>query len=530
MLTELAVANLGVIEQLNLVLGPGMTVLTGETGAGKTLVVTAVELLLGGRADPALVRSGAAEAVVEGRFLQRGEGGEQGEEVVLRRVVPAEGRARAYLDGQLASAATLEERGRELVDLHGQHSQQSLLRRAHQRALLDRFGRVDLAPLMQARAALAGLERRRVELGGDERSRAREIELCRYQLAELDAAGLDDPGEEESLRFEEAVLSDAAAGRDAARQASLALGSDGPVGAELARINASLENRPFLEGPHGRILNLAEEVADLAVELRRAAESINEDPVRLAEVRQRRELLVDLRRKYGDTLAEVMEFHRDLAARLEELEDFDRLARDLDGEHGRCVAAVADTGAVVGAARRHAAPALGREVTAHMRELAMNRAEVRVVVGEDPGDEVDILLAANSGAPSLPLTSAASGGELARIMLALRLVTSAGPPVLVFDEVDAGIGGQVAQTVGRALSRLTPEHQVLVVTHLPQVAACADHQVSISKHDDGFSVTVVAETLEGEDRIVELSRMLSGSPASQSARLHALELLEASKR
>ena len=209
---------------------------------------------------------------------------------------------------------------------------------------------------------------------------------------------------------------------------------------------------------------------------------------------------MDLRRKYGETVAEVMEFHRELSARLAELEDFDRLAKDLDGEHHRRTAAVTEAGAAAGAARRQAAQALGQAVTAHLRELAMGRAEVQVAVGDDPGDGVDILLAANSGAPGLPLTSAASGGELARVMLALRLVISAGPPVLVFDEVDAGIGGQVAQTVGRALSRLSSDHQVLVVTHLPQVAASADHQVSIVKHDDGASTTVAAEPLEGEDR------------------------------
>lgn len=523
MLTELVVENLGVIERLNLVLRPGMTALTGETGAGKTLVVTAVDLLLGGRADPALVRFGASEAVIEGRFDH------QGDEVVLRRVVPADGRARAYIDGRLASAATLAELGAELVDLHGQHDHQSLLRRVHQRAALDRFGDVDLAPLMEARAAVADLNRRRAELGGDERSRAREIELCRFQLAELDKAGLEDPNEDEALKAEEAVLADATTSRDAARQAAMSLGADGPVGAGLAQIAAALESRPPLESQHERLVNLVAEVGDLSTELRRAAESIDENPARMSEVRQRRELLVDLRRKYGETVAEVMEFHRDLSGRLAELEDFDRLAKDLDGELDRRTAAVTEAGAIVCAARRQAAQALGTEVTAHLRELAMARGEVQVVVGDDPGDDVDFLLAANSGAPGLPLASAASGGELARVMLALRLVVSAGPPVLVFDEVDAGIGGQVAQTVGRALSRLTADHQVLVVTHLPQVAACADHQLSIAKHDDGASTTVTAEPLAGEDRVIELSRMLSGSPDSQTARRHATELLEMSQ-
>jgi DNA repair protein RecN (Recombination protein N) len=309
----------------------------------------------------------------------------------------------------------------------------------------------------------------------------------------------------------------------------MTLGADGVVGAGLARITASLESRVPLLGHYERLASVVAEAADLSSELRHTAESIDEDPIRLGEVRQRRELLADLRRKYGETVAEVMEFHRDLSARLKELEDFDRLATDLDGEVHRRTEAVAKAGAAVGAARRSAATELGRAVTDNLRELAMARAEVQVTVGEDPGDDVDILLAANSGAPGLSLTSAASGGELARVMLALRLVISAGPPVLVFDEVDAGIGGQVAQTVGQSLSRLAADHQVLVVTHLPQVAACADRQVSIVKHDDGAATTVTVEPLDGEERIVELSRMLSGSPDSESARRHASELLETSK-
>ncbi len=523
MLTELAVENLGVIDRLGLVLEPGMTALTGETGAGKTLVITALDLLLGGRANPALVRPGADEAVVEGMFHH------QDTEVVLRRVVPARGRARAYVDGRIASTSALSELGQELVDIQGQHAHQWLRHAANQRTALDRFGDVDLSALVEARAALADLERRRRELGGDGRARAREIELCRYQLEELDAAGLENPTEDDDLRAEEAALADAAAGRDAARQAALALGADGAVGAGLAEAAARLQSRPALESHHERLVGLASEVSDLSMELRRAAESMEENPQRLGEVRRRRELLVDLRRKYGETLTEVMAFHRDLALRLGELEDFDRLAQDLDGAHHRHVAAVAEAGEAVGSARRRAATALGRQVTARLRELAMARAEVRVHVGDDPGDDVSILLAANSGVQGLPLGQVASGGELARVMLALSLTMSAGPPVLVFDEVDAGIGGQVAQTVGQALAQLSTDHQVLVVTHLPQVAACADRQVSIIKHDDGSTVSVTAEPLEGEDRIIELSRMLSGSPDSQSARAHAVELLRASR-
>ncbi len=523
MLAELSVENLGVIGQLSLVLEPGMTALTGETGAGKTLVVTALDLLLGGRADPAMVRQGADEAVVEGRFFYHDE------EIVLRRVVPATGRARAYVDGRLASVAALEEFGSKLVDLHGQHAHQSLLKRVHQRAALDVYGNIDLAPLNEARTQLAALERRQMSLGGDERARAREIELCRYQLGELNEAGLEDPNEDEVLKATEVLLSDAADSRDAARKAAATLGADGAVGAGLAQVIASLDKRASLHSQHERASGLAAEVADLATELRYATDSIEENPIRLAEVRQRRGQLVDLRRKYGDTLADVMAFHRQLSERLAELEDFDRLGAELDKEHQRCVEAVAFAGATVGAARRVAAGGLSKEVTARLGELAMGRGEVQVTVSDEVGDEVDILLAANSGAPSLPLASAASGGELARVMLALRLVISAGPPVLVFDEVDAGIGGQVAQTVGQALARLTSDHQVLVVTHLPQVAAHAHNHLRVVKHDDGASVSVSAEVLTGESRVVELSRMLSGSPDSQTARQHASELLSVAR-
>ncbi|MXW41712.1 MAG: DNA repair protein RecN [Acidimicrobiia bacterium] len=524
MLVELSVENLGVIGQLSLVLTPGMTALTGETGAGKTLVVTALDLLLGGRAESTMVRHGADEAVVEGRFFH------QGEEIVLCRVVPANGRARAYVNGRLASASALATLGSELVDLHGQHAHQSLLKRAHQRAALDSYGKIDLAPLNEARSLLAEVERHRAVLGGDERARAREVELCRYQLQELDEAALEDPSEEEGLKAEEALLSDVSDTRDAARGAAIALGTDGAVGSELAHLMVSLEGRVPLQDQHERLMGLVAELADVSTALRLIAEGIEENPARLVEVRQRRELLLDLRRKYGETLGEVMAFYQELANRLKELEDCDRLGAELDAEHQCLVETLAQAAATVGAARRDAAEGLAEQVTARLRDLAMPRAEVQVTVGDDPGDEVDVLLAANSGAPGLRLDLAASGGELARVMLALRLVISAGPPVLVFDEVDAGIGGQVAQKVGQALLGLTAEHQVLVVTHLPQVAACADNHVSIVKHDDGSTTSVTVELLEGEQRIVELSRMLSGSPDSETARRHASELLGLSKR
>ena len=530
MLLELRIKDLGVIGDVSLVLGPGMTALTGETGAGKTMLVEAIELLVGGRADPVVVRAGATQAEIEGRFVVGDD------EVVLGRIIPADGRSRAYVDGRLAPASALAERGADLVDLHGQHAHQSLLSTATQRAALDRFGAVDLAPLRDARADLARIERELAGLGGDERARAREIDLLRFQVAELDAAGLDDPDEDTALDAEEDALADAVAHREAGSAAVAALADDGAavdaIGTALAAIAG---RRPFAVHEE-RLRGLAAEVADVAGDLRTATESIDEDPERLAWLRERRQLLRELRRKYGDTLAEVIAYAGETRARLEELLDHDRRAEALDAERARAAAAVAAAAEVVAASRRAAAPRLAEAVQGHLRELAMAKATVAVeVAGDPPGDDVAFLLAATPGLPPAPLSKVASGGELARAMLAVRLVLAGtdegvGPSTLVFDEVDAGIGGAAALAVGRALAALaTPTRQVLVVTHLPQVAACADTQVVVAKDDSGAVTTARADVVEGDDRVIELSRMLAGTPESATTRQAAAELLETAR-
>jgi DNA repair protein RecN (Recombination protein N) len=520
LLVELAVRDLGVIADLRLLVSKGMSALTGETGAGKTMVVDAIELLVGGRADGVLVRSGAEEAWVEGRF-EDGEG-----EVVLARAIPRNGRSRAYVDSRLATGTALAEAGARLVDLHGQHAHQSLLGGAAQRSALDRFGRVDLEPLRAARRRVRELTDELAGLGGDERARAREIDLLRYQVDELDAAGLTDADEDQRLASEEDVLADAAAHRESAAAAVAALTDDGGATDPLGAAIAGLAGRsPF--APHEeRLRNLAAELADVAAEVRATAEAIDEDPARLAAVRERRQLLADLRRKYGDTLAEVLAEADRLRARLGELEDHDRRAAALDQALAEARLVEAEAAKAVAEARRLAAPRLAEAVEEHLRELAMPKARLEVrVEGPDPGDEVVFLLAANPGTEPLPLAKVASGGELARTMLALRLVLTAGPPTLVFDEVDAGIGGGAAAAVGRALARLAGDHQVLVVTHLPQVAAYADTHLQVAKHSDDQTTVSQVAVLSHQDRIVELSRMLSGQPDSDTARRHAEELL-----
>ena len=535
MLLELAVRDLGVIPDLRLTLSQGMSAVTGETGAGKTMVVDAIELLVGGRADPLLVRTGADEAWVEGRFLLRAEDrdvvGEYGDdledvEVILARAVPRNGRSRAYVDGRLATVANLAEVGARLVDLHGQHAHQSLLSAAAQRAALDKFGGVDLEPLEAARQAVKDIEAELAKLGGDERARAREIDLLRYQVEELEQAAIAGPDEDEQLAAEEEVLADASAHREAAAVATAALTDEGGATDPLGAAIAAIAGRVPFEAQEQRLRALAAELADVAVEVRGAAEAIDDDPARLEALRERRTLLFDLRRKYGETLADVLAEWEQLGARLAELEDHDRRAAQLDAALADAQRAYADAAATVALARRAAAPKLAEAVEANLRELAMPNARLDVrVEGEDPGDDVVFLLAANPGTEPAPLSKVASGGELARAMLALRLVLTAAPPTLVFDEVDAGIGGSAADAVGRALAKMARGHQVLVVTHLPQVAAYADAHVQVAKTSDEHATVSKATVLAHEDRVVELSRMLSGQPDSDTARRHAEELL-----
>jgi DNA repair protein RecN (Recombination protein N) len=523
MLVELAVRDLGVIEDLRLVLGAGMTAVTGETGAGKTLVVDAIELLVGGRADPTMVRSGADEAWVEGRFSVPGD---DEDEVVLARAIPAEGRSRAYVNGRLATIATLAEWGDRLVDLHGQHAHQSLLSPVVQRAALDRFAGIDHGPLLAARAEVRQIDEQLAALGGDERARAREIDLLRFQVDELAAAAITGPDEDEQLDAEESVLADAVAHQAAAAAATEALTGDGGAADALGTAIASVAGRAPFAAAEARLRAAAAEVADLAGEIRGAGEGITDDPARLDAVRTRRQLLHDLRRKYGESLDEVLAFAAEAGARLAELEQHDRRAAELDAARVTALSAVAAAADAVARARRSAAPTLAEAVQGHLAALAMPRARVQVAVeGDGPADDVGILLAANPGSPPLPLAKVASGGELARTMLALRLVLTAGPPTLVFDEVDAGIGGEAAVAVGRSLAALGAAQQVLVVTHLPQVAAFADAHVRVTKETGEDHTVAHVDVLDPAGRVVELSRMLSGQPSSRTARDHAEELL-----
>ncbi len=524
MLAELAVSDLGVIDGVALVLDPGMTALTGETGAGKTMLVGAIGLLAGDRADPAMVRPGASEATVQGRFVV------DDDELVLTRVVPRNGRSRAYRNGHLITAAELAELAGTLVDLHGQHAHVGLLTTANQRRALDQFAGVDLAALEGARAAVREADVELLALGGDQGAREREIDFLRFQLDEIERGGLTDVDEDDRLAAEESLLADADAHRAAAGAAEAALDTEGGARYLLATALGELGDRPPFAGEVARLQSLAADLDDVARDLRALGEGIDGDPARLAAVQARRAELADLRRRYTgstrSTLGDLFEVRDELSGRLAELDSHTDRATAAEAARTTALTALAQAAAVVGEQRRSRAPVLAEAVQARLTELALGRAQVAIEVGgDDPGDDVAFLLALNPGMPAATLAKAASGGELARTMLALRLVVGADVPSLVFDEVDAGVGGSAARAVGRALAALAEHKQVLVVTHLPQVAAFADAQVALTKQDDGRTTVVQAEPLAAEARVRELARMLSGLADSDTGQDHAEELL-----
>jgi len=533
MLTELRVENLGIVAELQVTVGAGLTVITGETGAGKTLLVDALDLLTGGRADPQLVRDGADEARVEGRF------DDGDDELVLARVIPADGRSRGYVNGRLATATELGEIGRRLVDLHGQHAQQSLLAPAEQRALLDRFTGAKaaraLTELRAARDEMRRIDGELAKLGGDERARAREVDLLRYQVDEIGAAAITGPDEDERLQVEADLLADAEAHGESLARAYREL--EGPAEDALGAAVAALEGRPPFAELATRLRALQSEVQDVAHDVRTSEESVVVDPERLETVQARRALLAELKRKYGPALRDVVDYGEAMRTRLVELEEHEQRAARLEASKQTAEDTMQRAAGALSKARRAAAPRLAEAVTQHLRELALPAATFSIditsdadpaLIGDDGADTVTFLLAPNPGEPARALAKAASGGELSRTMLALRVVLSEAPPTLVFDEVDAGIGGEAGAAVGRALAMLGGHHQVLCVTHLPQVAAFADAHVLVAKDEVKGRTVAGASLLLDEARVNEISRMLAGVGGSDHARRHARELVEKS--
>jgi DNA repair protein RecN (Recombination protein N) len=575
-LEEVRITALGVIEDAVLELSSGLTVVTGETGAGKTMVVTGLGLMFGGRADPARVRPGAERATVEGRLRidpgglvaqqvleAGGELDDEGRTLIVSRSVSAEGRSRAFAGGRSVPVSLLTYLAEDLVAVHGQADQQQLLRTARQRQALDRFAGPELhAVLTDYQRAYHRHREIRAEL--DEltraaRDRAAEAEDLRRGLSEIEQAAPAE-GEDGLLLAEEDRLAHADALHAAATTAHEALLGDPASGSFesadavslLAGARQALEavadHDPALAGLAGRLSEAAYLVSDVAAELASYVQSVDSDPARLAAVQERRAELTRLIRAYGGLapgppgppgaapdLSAVLAWAKQASSRLTELEgDDDRIA-GLADEEARLAAAVGELAGRLTELRRAAADSFAARVTAELTALAMPHARLAVAVipADDFGplgaDEVEIRLAAHPGAPMLPLSKGASGGELSRVMLAIEVVFAGADPVptFVFDEVDAGVGGKAAVEVGRRLARLARLAQVIVVTHLPQVAAFADTHLVIEKADDGSVTRSGLTRLDDAGRVVELSRMLAGLEDSEFGRAHAGELLAA---
>ena len=561
MLEELRISGLGVIDDAVLELSPGLTVVTGETGAGKTMVVSGLGLLFGGRGDAGLVRAGSARAAVDGRLrVPPGRVVEMVDELggdlddstlLLSRVVGADGRSRAQVGGRSVPVGTLADLAEELIAVHGQTDQLRLRAPARQRDAIDRFGGDDVGHALRAYREVYSryleVETTLTALTTQARDRAREADVLRFALAEIDAAA-PQPSEDVLLASEVGRLMHADLLRGAAASAHSGLLGD-PAGDDIpdavglvAGARAGLErvadHDPALKLMADRLAEAGYLLSDVAADLAAYADDIEADPARLAAAQDRQSVLAGLVRKYATPPASVdsvIAWAGDAALRLAELENDDCRVAELATEAHRLRDSMVALAGELTAVRTKAAERFAESVTAELRDLAMPHAVVSVDVrtGTDYGshgaDDVDVLLAPHPGAPPRPLAKGASGGELSRVMLAVEVVFAGADPVptFVFDEVDAGVGGRAAVEVGRRLARLARVAQVIVVTHLPQVAAFADRHLLVVKSDDGLVTRSGVVALDESGRVNELSRMLAGLEGSSLAQGHAGELLAA---
>jgi DNA repair protein RecN (Recombination protein N) len=547
-LYELRVENLLLIERAELGLGPGLNVLTGETGAGKTVLAHALDLLLGGKPRSGIVRPGAAEAYVEGVFALpaalRDELAdrlpEDAEELVLARRVSAEGRTRAYVSGRSATAGDLQELGGALLSFYGQHEHRRLTLASAQLEILDGFCGPDQATRREAFAAAYARERGLREELEALRARAgardRELDLLDWELEEIDRASPDE-AEEESLLAERERLRHVSALLAAAGGGAAALGEDGAADG-LATAARALEGARGVDAALAELADraqaLAVEADDLAGELRRYSESIDAPPGRLDEVEERLALLDRLKRKHGGTIAAVLAYAGECRRRRDELAGAEEALEAGEAALEAARGELDERAGELRAAREAAAAALAGAVVERLAALAMEGAtfEARVTprdgYGPSGGDDVEFLIAPNPGVPAGPLRETASGGELSRVMLALMGVAAeAGPATLVFDEVDAGIGGQTARAVGEQLRDLAEGRQIICITHLPQIASLADRHFTIVKDTSADTARTTVTRLERSAVVAELVRMLGAEDGDAAARRHARELLKA---
>ena len=560
MLVELRAENYAVIDHAIAVFGPGLNLLTGETGAGKSILVDALGLLMGGKASAELVRHGADKAVVACVFestagaetiLEENGIDSEGNEIILRREILSTGKGRVFVNNQPATVAVLRQLAPELALVHAQTETLSSFDQAQQRILLDRFGGISTDAVSEAHARWKDASARLADLIEGEQDRLRMVDLWTYQHKEIEAAHLE-AGEDEALETEKRVLA------NAEKLYAAAIGAfeqlyEGGASAEAA-LRAALRNVEELARYDSRFNEAAQQLAsaratlsDVSATLRDYAEGINASPERLAEIEDRLALLDRLKRKYGKTIAEVMAFGEDVGRKLAEVEDRDEILKQLRAEAGQAAQAYREAASALSAERRAAAQKLSKLAEAQINSLAMKvRFEVVVLSAERESDwtgagwdTVDYRIATNAGEPLKPLTEIASGGELSRVMLALKVAveetssktrkTNPTPRTLVFDEIDIGIGGRAAEAVGQKLKSLGRAQQVLCVTHLPQIAAFADQHLAVEKRDDHGRTKTQIRTLDDLARTHEVARMLSGAKVTDTSLQHAAQMIAGSR-
>ena len=551
MLTELRIRNFAIIEQVTLPLDEGFNVLSGETGAGKSIIVGALGLLLGERASADLIRSGAEKATVEGVFDianlkeiaaladERGIDVED-DTLVLKREIAANGRGRAWINGATVTSTVLAEIGRQLVNLHGQHDAQTLLDGESQRRVLDAFGgSVSQADLVRSTHAELSAVRREITSLSVRRAEAeKRADYLRHVAREIEDARLS-PGEDAKLEDEARVLENADELRTLASSLhELLSGEDTSVLSQLGAAQRPLTSIERIDASAARMQELFDTafytLQELAHSVEEYAGSVDLDPARLDEVRQRRDRLFGLLKKYGPTLEGVMEAGRSARSELDLVDTAKFDLANLTAREGEIRGRLTVNAEKLSEMRLTAAKKLAKAVEALLPPLGMpdGRFWVALIARDEPiadgGEDVEFRVTLNVGHDERPLARVASGGELSRVMLALKTILARVDqvPTLVFDEVDAGIGGRVGLQVGDTLRRVAKEHQVFAISHLPQIAARAHHHIVVAKGAKGGVTTADITVLEGTSRVNEIARMLGGDPESKVSRAHAKELLE----
>jgi len=554
-LRDLTIRNLAIVEDLSLELGPGFTAITGETGAGKSILVDALTLVSGGRASADLIRHESDRLTVSARFdgvdgvpLEEAGFAAPDGEIVLRREIGADGRARAFVNDAAVAAKTVAAIGERLVAIHGQGGERRLLDADAALDLVDAFGALEekAAEVERLAREFRDVENRREELAGSRRERDRRLDLLGFEIAEIDAARLEGV-DEEALASERNLLLHADRVRQLGETAAAALSEDEGsaldriaeahrAASELARIDGS-----FAE-VEAEIAEIKARASDVASQVAAAAARVEADPERLAEAEDRLAKLGRLKKKYGATAADVLAWREKAAAERATLENLDDSLDDLAKKGAAALAAYDEAARALTAGRREAARKLSGAVQKSLAELAMEKAKFRVELSDEPSpvsargrERAEILFSGNPGEPERSLSKIASGGELSRVQLAIESVLLAGRRgrarprgrTLVFDEVDAGIGGRIAEVVARKLASLSENDQVLCVTHVPQIAARAGRHLRAVKNVVGGRTRAAVEELSGEGRVEEIARMLAGATVTPTARAHARALLAA---